>query len=91
MKDLDRIDQSFQNAYGELAKVMAELVACRCLDKVNGARDTIKKPQLASCAFEVVVGLLYKMLVLMEMKKGLKRGADVPQEETKKRNPRKKQ
>ena len=29
MKDLDRIDQSFQNAYGELAKVMAELVACR--------------------------------------------------------------
>ena len=30
-------------------------------------------------------------LVLMEMKKGLKRGADVPQAETKKRNPRKKQ
>eukprot|EP00439_Symbiodinium_sp_Y106_P011448 s4180_g1.t1 len=63
-------------------------------------RDTIKKPQLASCAFEVVVGLLYKdvtasrvilRLVLMEMKKNLKRGPDVPHEEPKKKHPRKKQ
>ncbi|CAE7633128.1 unnamed protein product [Symbiodinium sp. CCMP2592] len=85
MKDLDRIDKSFQDAFNELAKVKAELMICEsetmtpellrlplCLQKVISAKDTIKKP-----------------LVLLELKKSLKRPSDHQQAEPKK-NPRKK-